>query len=491
MTLTLVFDDVAVADPALRELLGVEHFGALTFQRRARSEAMAELAQRAGAGFIHLRTPEERDALLERLRTDDSGAMFVHAPAHLAPATADDAVVTLLRQIAYSPSNLHLPLERARVRQGWSLLRGSMLRQLLLKLRDNALADFYEAHGDALVDVRDRLPLLDISDERTLLDYLSGQLDTRHFNAVARDDYTITKRSADRAKLKREYEFYQLAPPEMRMFLVQPFDFQDDGQIASYRMERLSVPDMALQWVHGAFQPHEFERFLAHIFYFLQSRPAKPATREIVHAAQEALYVRKVTERIAALKALPAYAELAPLLERACDGIDALLARYLEMFAKTRARLPADRLVIGHGDPCFSNILYSKTNQYLKLIDPRGAACETELYTDPLYDVAKLSHSVLGGYDFINQGRFHISVDEDLRPRLVLENPPPAWAAAMFASQLSAAGHDPKLVRLCEASLFISMLPLHMDRPLKVLGFALRGAAILDELADAKAWDAP
>lgn len=488
MSLTLVFDDVATADATLRDLLGVEHFGALTFRRRARSDALADIAQRAGAGFLHLRTTEQREALLERLRTDDANGLFVHAPAHLAPACADDALVTLLRQIAYSPSNLHLPLERAHVRQGWTLLRGALLRQRLLKA--DAPADFYEAHGDALVEVRDRLPLLDLSDERTLLDYLSGQLDARHFNAIARDDYVITKRSADRVKLKREFEFYQLAPPAMRMFLVQPFDFQDDGLTASYRMERLSVPDMALQWVHGAFQPHEFDRFLRHVFYFLQNRPAKPADREVVHAAQEDLYVRKVIERIAALKALPTYAALAPLLERSCGGIDALLARYLEMFAKARAHLPNDRLVIGHGDPCFSNILYSKTNQYLKLIDPRGAETEADLYTDPLYDVAKLSHSVLGHYDFINQGKFDIGVDEALHPRLILEPPPPAWAAPMFIAQLEAAGYNARLVRLCEASLFISMLPLHMDRPRKVLGFALRGAAILDELATVKAWGA-
>lgn len=487
MKLTLVLDDVAVAAPALRELLGVTHFGALTFQRRTRSDALGEIARRAGLGFIHLRNDDQRETLLERLHADDADNLFLHVPAHLAPACDEDALVTLLRQITYAPSNLHLPLN-AHTRQGWSLLRGGLLRQMLLKAQENRLADFYDAYANAFVEVRDRLPLLDISDERTLLDYLSGQLDARHFNAVARDDYTVTKRSSDRGKLKREFDFYQLAPPEMRMFLVQPFDFQDDGKSASYRMERLSVPDMALQWVHGAFRPPEFERFLRHIFYFLASRPTKPVSRKAAQVAQEELYVRKVSERIAALKALPAYADLAPLLERACGGVDALLARYLEMFARARAHMAADRLVIGHGDPCFSNILYSKTNQYLKLIDPRGAEDEAGLYTDPLYDVAKLSHSVLGHYDFINQGKFDIAVDEGLRPKLVFDPPPPSWAADMFVAALDEAGYDPRMVRLCEASLFISMLPLHIDRPRKVLGFALRGVAILDELAEAKAW---
>lgn len=488
MSLTLVFDDVAVAKPGLRELLGVQHFGAVTFQRRTRADAMREIAKSAGAEFLHLTSVAQCDELVERLRQDDAGNLFVHAPAHLAPGSTDAEVVTLLRQIAYSPSNLILPLAGSHVRKGWLLLRGALLRHLLLKSRDGAEAEFYEAHSDALVEVRDRLPLLDISDERTLLDFLSGQLDARHFNAIARDDYTVTKRSADRAKLKAEYEFYQLAPPEMRMFLVQPFDYRDDGRTASYRMERLSVPDMSMQWVHGAFQPQEFERFLRHIFYFFASRPARAVARDVAAIVQQDLYVRKVTARVAALKALPAYAALEPLLERACGGVDALVDRYLGMFGRAQARMPGDRLVIGHGDPCFSNILYSKTNQYLKLIDPRGAASEADLYTDPHYDVAKLAHSVLGHYDFINQGKFDIVVDESLRPQLELEQPPPDWAASMFLAQLEAAGFDQRLVRLCEASLFISMLPLHIDRPRKVLGFVLRGAAILDELAAVKAW---
>ena len=56
--------------------------------------------------------------------------------------------------------------------------------------------------------------------------------------------------------------------------------------------------------------------------------------------------------------------------------------------------------VVGHGDLCFSNMFYSKSNQYLKLIDPRGASSEHDLYTDPDYDVAKLSHSIQGRLRF-------------------------------------------------------------------------------------------
>ena len=44
MKITIIFDDVLIADPALHDLFGVVHFGALMFQRRKRCDAMAEIA---------------------------------------------------------------------------------------------------------------------------------------------------------------------------------------------------------------------------------------------------------------------------------------------------------------------------------------------------------------------------------------------------------------------------------------------------------------
>ncbi len=483
MKLHVLFDDTMNASDALHDLMGVSKFGALMFQRRSRVQAMSAIADRAGARFIHAQSIADFSELLESIRTETDDFAYLLAPAHLAPAASDDKLVTFLRQVAYSPNNLHVAVNERSGSGGWTLMRASKMRDYLAMAVRGQSREFFETQGEMFTPIRGRLPLIDISEERALLDFLSGQLDARYFNSLERDDYIVTKRSADRGKMKREFDFYHLAPPEMQMFLVQPFDFKDDGKTASYRMERLSVPDMSLQWVHAAFQESEFERFLDHIFFFIASRPERATEGAEVRRSQNDLYVAKVQNRLAALKQAPEYTNLAPLLDRACGGVDALEARYLAKFEQIGRRLPHHKLAFGHGDPCFSNILYSKTNQYLKLIDPRGATNADDLFTDPYYDVAKLSHSVLGGYDFINQGKFDIQIDDRLRPKLILENPPADWARVLFLRKLDAAGFDAELVRLCEASLFISMLPLHMDRPRKVLAFAVRGASILDELS--------
>ena len=52
----------------------------------------------------------------------------------------------------------------------------------------------------------------------------------------------------------------------------------------------------------------------------------------------------------------------------------------------------------------------------------------------------------------------------------------------IFKSYLQENGYNYALVRLYEASLFLSMLPYHMDQPGKVFGFLLNAIKILDEV---------
>lgn len=40
-------------------------------------------------------------------------------------------------------------------------------------------------------------------------------------------------------------------------------------------MERLFVPDMALQWIHGSMNELNFERFIDKVFHFIKLRPVK------------------------------------------------------------------------------------------------------------------------------------------------------------------------------------------------------------------------
>jgi hypothetical protein len=483
VSLQVVIDNRGPFPARLRELLGIECFGDLRYKRRTLSVITKQAIHAAGLGIpFALDGPEDLIDLEERIKQADPEERYLICPAAIVAGRGPDVLTLFLKQARYSPQNLVLPAEGGAEWSGWALLTGALFRVYLADHAKGNLPSFFERHRYQFVRLEERLGLIDLSDEVTLLEFLSGTFDARFFNEIQRDAYTIKKTSTDRTKLKREYTLFELLPPRMQMFFIRPFDFTDDGTTASYRMERLFVPDMAVQWLHGAFTQVEFSRFLDHVLHFVTTRVTRPAQGGEAAAAIEALFVTKVRERVEAIIAAHEYTALKPLIDQACGGLSALFARYLALLQRWRSRLPTGLMAIGHGDLCFSNILYAKSSQTMKLIDPRGAAVEADLWTHPYYDIAKLSHSVSGNYDFVNQDMFEVQIDESLRPRLILDRAPDGWASAMFVERLPAAGFDPDLVRLCEASLFISMLPLHVDRPRKVLGFVLLAIGIVEAL---------
>ena len=100
---------------------------------------------------------------------------------------------------------------------------------------------------------------------------------------------------------------------------------------------------------------------------------------------------------------------------------------------------------------------------------------------DPYYDVAKLSHSICGHYDFFNSDLYEITIDAGLRARVKVDADNRGYVE-LFKESLAEHGMDFVLIRLYETSLFLSMLPLHMDRPQKVFGFIMNALAIMDSL---------
>ena len=325
---------------------------------------------------------------------------------------------------------------------------------------------------------------LNLAEVPAFRQFITGGFDARFFNELSGDAYTVIKKSTNAEKLRREYTFFHLLPDEMKMWFAMPFDFRETSEGASYSMERYHMTDLAIRYVHGAISTEEFREILEKLHRFLISRKGKQVTPEQYSECMRELYVDKVRRRLNELKKSPLYGKLNDLLRASgmYDGIDALYAEYSRLYEKITGAMKFDPvLVIGHGDLCFSNILYSHEASFMKLIDPKGALTEEELYTDPFYDVAKLSHSICGAYDFFNSDLFEICLNDDLHFRLRVDCDNAEYVR-MFGEFLDRLHMDRKLIRLYEASLFLSMLPLHIDREKKVMGFLLNAAGILKEI---------
>lgn len=477
--LLLILDDREIAGEDIRRMVGERRFGDIVLRRRTLAEHFRDaLPAWAQPRLRHLRTAEDVAKLRAELEGSgrDAAAFVCAARAGFAEA---ERLGQLVERLPYADQDF----------------TDRLYKPLVVFMRNaHALIDAWPQFAAAPLHLRENpwtgslrvesVQPLDLGRLRDFLTLAAGSTAARHFNAVSMDTYFYTKSSSDKRKMRAEYSFYGLVPEALRPWLVQPFDFRDEGERASYRMMRYYHADAALQWVHDAFDAESFAAFADRLLFFVAQRPRKPCPRGEGAALARELFVAKVQSRLATLLQMPEGRRIDQLLASAEQGLalERQLARYLRLFERHQKGFATDHVAVGHGDPCFSNILYDQQRHLLQLVDPKGALDESELWTHPLYDVCKISHSVLGDYDFINGGLYTVDLSSRNELQLRIAHGRQPQLKPLFTARLKALGHDPRVVRLGEASLFLSMLPLHMDHPNKVLAFALAAARILDEV---------
>ena len=146
-------------------------------------------------------------------------------------------------------------------------------------------------------------------------------------------------------------------------------------------------------------------------------------------------------------------------------------------------------ITISHGDFCFSNILYDSRVGCIKCIDPRGMLPNGEMsvYGDKRYDLAKLYHSVIGLYDFIIAGQFTIESSSKI-DFPVLDEIDPNLSDYFRASILDKTAYKESEILAITIQLFISMLPLHSDRPERQDAFIANAIRLYKLLMELVKW---
>lgn len=479
MNILLILDDREFASEEVRSLVGLRRYGDIIYKRRAVVEHFrAALPEWACARLIHLRGSDDLSAARAALEAsgEDSAVCII---AGRAGFVQPERLFQLVERLPYAEEDF----------------TDRLYNPLLVFLRNaHQLVSQWAAFETAPMHLWTRswqdsqrlqsVASLDLSRIRDFLAFISGSTATRHFNEVTIDEYYYTKRSSDKRKMRAEYSFYGLAPEGMRPWLIQPFDFRDEGERASYKMMRYYLADAALQWVHGAFDADTFTAFVERLMFFVSVRPTRPCPREQSAALARELFVNKVKSRVEQFLAGEEGRRINQLAASATPGLDISrqLARYLKLYERHEKAFAFDHVAVGHGDPCFSNVLYDQQRYLLKLIDPKGAISEDELWTHPLYDLCKISHSALGDYDFINNGQYDIGFTDRNDMVLRFRHTNHAQLKLRFREAVRKAGYSERIMRLGEASLFLSMLPLHIDYPNKVVAFLLKANQILDEV---------
>ena len=469
--LVVIYDDTVKALERTKNILGEKSFGNMILKRQSMFSRTKQLVKKnKDVEIVRLKNLDSFDA---SIFTSDT--IFFHLLSSSAIISPEDFNI-LLEKLLYAKNNFVIKDDK--IAYGAVFSNRSSYTNFLKEYATQNNLNYLH------YDIINTNIFINLSDYETLLMFISSGFDARYFNSLQGDAYTVTKRSADKKKIKKEYTYYWLLPESMKNWMVMPYNYQETPEYASYTMERMPMTDIAIRWTHGAIDNEELKNILDKAFYFLNHRAQKHIPKNTYQKTQKSLYLDKVDKRINELKKLPEYRQIHQLIHTGTEfnSIDDIIKYYKEVFAKYTKKVKTPFIsVIGHGDIFFANMLYSKELNLLRLIDPKGALKEDELWTDPYYDIAKLSHSICGNYDFFNTGSYSIELNKSMQFDLSVhfDN---TKAKAIFQKYLAQNNYNYTLVRIYEASLFLSMLPLHIDNPHKVFGFILNAINILKEV---------
>ncbi len=287
----------------------------------------------------------------------------------------------------------------------------------------------------------------------------------RHFNRLFIADGILTKSSDDVQKMRAEAAWFAAAPPQIRPFLPNFIETLPE-QEGLYSIEYLPLTSLNELYVFGRLPVKVWKKIFAACDRYLcaaQKIPVPPT--ELFNADfTERVYRDKTLVRLELFSRQTGVDIHQPWRLNGLE-LPSLSDMTHEAFAAVSAKPPVTSFV--HGDFCFSNILYDFRADRIKVIDPRGLDVNGTItaYGDLRYDVAKLAHSVLGLYDAIIAGRFElVEHGHDITFEVFSQRTAAiqrAFAVTSFAGRpLNEWGCQPIMVLL-----FLSMLPLHADRP--------------------------
>lgn len=312
-------------------------------------------------------------------------------------------------------------------------------------------------------------------------------MNLRHFNTMSfgHGGATVRKTSRNSAKFLDEIRWMTSQPEDLRVFLPAIYSHSTDPDEPHLEMEFYSYPSLDECFVYARHDFDTWERVFARIFEVLSLQNAHRVEAPDLRRDLTDMYVTKTTERVRAFLDQADIAADRPLTINgiACPSLEEVLATLPGLLDRHGA-LSADAFGISHGDLCFGNILFEARHNLMKLVDPRGRFGRHTLHGDVHYDLAKLSHSALGLYDFIIFNQFRVrALAPDAFEFHVRARDYHQTISRIFTKHVRANGYDLARIRLIESILFLSMLPLHRTNPDHQRAMLCRGLLLFAEVS--------
>lgn len=290
----------------------------------------------------------------------------------------------------------------------------------------------------------------------------------RVFNSLKVTRYSVTKYSKDAYKILGEANWFQSLPVEMKHYAPTVWNSGNDQDRGFYEIEYYYLSSLSNLYVFGENPFFVWKEIIDACKDFIdQEARIKPLNLRELALQNNALFGTKTQKRLAQ------YCEDNSLdmdQEWCFNGMKLPSLREIGYETDSMISKADERFVnMMHGDFCFSNILYDFKAKSIKVIDPRGVDLNGNysIYGDLRYDVAKLAHSVIGLYDFIIAGRCDYKEYEAYSVSLSFHQNDAMRQVIDYFKGLTFGGYSFEELNIYPilVHLFLSMLPLHHDRP--------------------------
>jgi hypothetical protein len=310
-------------------------------------------------------------------------------------------------------------------------------------------------------------------------------INSRSFNSVLiNENGTIAKTSSNKLKLKNEVEFVNNLPKGIKHYFPRILDVSEADRF-SYNMEYYGYPSVAELDLFWDTKSYVWKNFYKTIERILLHFAGHRSTYSI--AEHRSFYYDKLISRLNSLRDQNSQSG-AEWLDQTItlNGIELISVPSMDDFIRNEI----DQLYntnhhqIMHGDLCFNNILYDFPNDIIKLIDARGSFSDDKptIYGDLKYDLAKLMHSAIYGYDFIVNGLYELVEKDPITYSLsIVHSKNHSLHNKGIEKLLATLQIDPQQIKFITSILFLSMTSLHDDDKRRQKTMFLTGLDLLNE----------
>lgn len=130
-----------------------------------------------------------------------------------------------------------------------------------------------------------------------------------------------------------------------------------------------------------------------------------------------------------------------------------------------------------HGDPTFSNTIYSSEQHKSFFIDPRGIFGDSKIFGDPYYDFSKLIYSINGSYDSFNKRNFELIKYSSDQYWLAM----PRSVFSDFGYKVYDCVESPLRIKLIHSLIWFSLCGYVRDHLDSIVGSYLKGILVFNE----------